>query len=225
MPRIETPSLIVRLIEEHQTFTAEFDRLLAEARSETARRPDLYESLRRLCFHFLEEFHHRKEERLLFSEIAAHPRLSEGGPECVLHFDYRMRHPPVEEAVETCRTAGWSDARPSWDGVSDALRVRSSPLSIPVEDHEAGRILLEGIRRRLAGPEPEAAVRVIDGLFERYRELQVMHFRREEGCLFRLCQTLIPPSRWSELERLEPRWSGPACGGSAEARAPSDGRD
>lgn len=220
--RNDPSPLLLRLIDEHRVFTVECDRLLGEARASPAGGLEIYETLQRLCSHFLEEFHHGKEETLLFSDLVSNPRLCEGGPECVLHFDERMRRPPLAEALDACRATGWTDASAAWVDVPDFLRVTSSPISIPMEDHEAGRVLLRGIQRLL--PQGLEAVAMIDGLFERYRELQLRHFRREEGCLFRLCHALIPPARWRELEAREPKWSGPACGGSVSARAPSDDR-
>ena len=180
-------------MDEHRRFLSAFDGLRDEA---------CVPALRSLCLVFLEEFHHRKEEDLLFPVIAADRRVHAGGPECVLHFDMQMRSPPLETARSACAAAGVPALEPPWPPGSQSLREENSPLVIPLEDHEAGRVLLRGIDALPPGSEP-VALRLLDA----YRDLQARHFRKEDGCLFCMSRQLVDPGRWAEIERVEPQWT------------------
>lgn len=163
-------------------------------------------ALHSLCRVFLEDFHHRKEEELLFPMIAADRRVHAGGPECVLHFDAQMRSPPLEAARRACESVRAKIDEPSWPPALQRFRDERSPLLIPVEDHEAGRILLRGAGDVLSRDAWADALR----LLESYRSLQVRHFRKEDGCLFRMALQLLDRDRWAAIEEgavPEPDWS------------------
>lgn len=200
----EFPIFLRRLVEEHRRFLAAFDRLRQDSRS-AASATELGEqvfALRSLCRVYLEEFHHRKEEDLLFPLLARDPRIHAGGPECVLHFDTQMRSPPLQLARAACTAAGVPAVEVPDSARVQGLRDEHSPLLIPWEDHEAGRILLRGIDVL-----PPGDIAAALGLLDIYRDLQVSDFRKEDGCLFCMSRQLISPQTWAGLEQSEPTWT------------------
>lgn len=199
----EIPPFIRRLIEEHALFLNVADALIDRARGGGDRRECLA-ALTDFCHRFFEDFHHRKEEDLLFPVLGADPRIHAGGPECVLHYDQQMRSPPIEVARRACGTVGIAAIEFPWRPELQRWRDKHSPLTIPLEDHEAGRILLRAVEA--AGTEPEGQEKVLR-LLEAYRDLQANHIRKENGCLFCLARTLISPGKWADLERREPVWT------------------
>lgn len=198
----KSPEFVLRLQDEHELFLKTFDRLFAFAASQPNWR-ETVEALAEFCRSFLEDFHHWKEEELLFPILARDPRIHAGGPECVLHYDLQMRSPPREFALKICETLGVELPPTSRNPLHLRWRQEHSPILIPVEDHEAGRILLDGLDVVLLDSEAKVnALRIL----EAYRDLQGRSVRKENGCLFCLARTLVPGETWKDLESREPSW-------------------
>lgn len=205
----ELPAFLQRLVTEHRVFLEGFDVLFRRARegADPADRMETLKALASFCRVFYEDFHHGKEESLLFPVLAAHPGVNAGGPECVLHFDQQISSPPLEKARRVFATLGIEYVEPAWPPALQLLREAGSPLVIPVGDHEAGRLYLRAVDSCLRGSD-EAAGEKILRLFDAYRDLQVRNIRKENGCLFHMSRQLVDPSQWSDLERREPAWKG-----------------
>jgi hemerythrin-like domain-containing protein len=195
-------------MDEHRLFQNGFDEIFRRAKNtaEPEARKEILRALFSFCRVFFEEFHHGKEEELLFPALATKPGVHAGGPECVLHYDQQMRSPPLEAARRVCAEVGVKAIELPWAPDLQNLRATQSPLTIPLEDHEAGRILLRAIEFCLEQDETGAGEKTLR-LFESYRDLQERHIRKENGCLFCMSRSLIDPGHWSELEKREPKWT------------------
>lgn len=218
----EIPGFIQRLMDEHRIFQDGFDELFRRAKldADPGSRKETLTALLGFCRVFLEEFHHGKEEELLFPALAANPGVHAGGPECVLHFDQQMRSPPMETARRACVAMAVDAVELPWPPELERLRKSQSPLTIPLEDHEAGRMLLRAVELSLGQDEMGAGEKALR-LFETYRDLQERHIRKENGCLFRMSRSLIGPGQWSELERREPKWTAGGLHPLAAALVPA----
>ncbi|MGE3533668.1 MAG: hypothetical protein AB7H48_02435 [Parachlamydiales bacterium] len=204
------PPFLGRLIQEHQIFLAAFEILFEKTKGEieAEEKMELFKSLFKLCKVFYEDFHEAKEENVLFPHLAADPSIYAGGPECVYHFDLQMQSPPLKIAEKACSESGL-EARPvQFPMHLQDLVEAQSPLVIPMEDHQAGKLLLNAAAPLLAQPLETSSVRKLQTLFAAYQEIQVRHIRKEEGCLFCLTRLLIyQPAAWQKLEAEELYWS------------------
>lgn len=150
------------------------------------------------CFENLENNHHRKEEEFIFSAVRADPRIRAGGPLCTLYFDQQMIYSSLKLAQKTVKEVTGHQLEPQWTEDLKTDQANNSPLTIPGEDHEAGRILLRGAEILLEKEEPGQALKLI---FKVYRDIQLSHFQREENCFLKMCKTLLPPERWQEISK------------------------
>lgn len=200
------PLLIRNLTEEHRGFTAAFKSLYSLA--ETGERPEFLAALLALCDEFLTLYHQTKEEKLLYPRLRCDPCHRAGGPECVLHFDFFMADRPLERSLRLLREGGVEAEIPPLSDEAADDQKSGSPLSIPEEDHQAGRVLLRSLARR---PEPRnrEELDLHLRLFREFFRTQSEHHRREEGCFFRLCQALIDERGWEELAAQEEKWNPP----------------
>ncbi|MBX3041753.1 MAG: hypothetical protein KF789_13690 [Bdellovibrionaceae bacterium] len=211
----ERPAFILRLIEEHRAFSSAFSDLFSAIKDQG--QTHLLHGLFVLCDDFLIRFHQMKEETLLHPLVRPDPRLRAGGPECSLHFDFFMTDRPLERGRRLLASEKIPETSPlmlSADEQSD--QASASPLCIPGEDHQAGRLLMTALRKQ---PEPstEADLQRQLRLFQAFFRIQSDHHRREEGCFFRLCEELIPPLAWNQIAMLEKPWAPSPSAGTTQA--------
>jgi hemerythrin-like domain-containing protein len=174
-----------------------FDRLY-----QSCRNLEDWEALRALCADEFEANHHRKEEEFIFSAVRTDPRIRAGGPLCTLYFDHHMIYSALKLAQKTVKEVVGLELKPEWSQDLQEDQTSNSPLTIPGEDHEAGRILVraaEHLLNQSGGSFNEVGLQKI---FSVYRDIQASHFQREENCFMKMCKNLVPPSRWTELAEL-----------------------
>lgn len=198
------PVFIQNLIDDHRAFEAAF----AELRRAVSGKPEDLAPLIALCDDFLISFHQAREEDLIYPLLRRDPRLRAGGPECVLHFDFFMMDRPLERALRLCRRENLPSQGPRWSAEATEDQNTGSPLCIPGEDHEAGRVLIRSLQEAPPADSP-ASVESRLRLLEEFLTLQSTHHRREEGCLFRICEDLIDENEWHELSARETPWQAP----------------
>ncbi len=202
----DVPVFLLRLRDEHRAFDESFRGLRDAAR--VAKDPVMLEALRILCEDFLTAYHQEREEKLLFPRLRGDPRLSAGGPECALHFDFYLADRPLAHAARASRSNGAAAEGPRWQGSSLEDQKANSPLCIPGEDHEAGRVLLRALRTLPAPDDPDLFERRLR-LLETFGTIQRTHHRREEGCFFSVCRGILTPAAWVEIEAADRAWRPP----------------
>lgn len=201
------PIFLEKLIHEHKVFRASFDslfRLAEEERSQPALR-----ALEILCHDFLSNFHEAREELLIFPYLRKDPRHQAGGPECLLHFDLYLANRPLTRAAKACETVGIQASEAEWVRGTEEDKKNNSPLCIPYEDHEAGRIIMRAIQSLPVGA---GDCEIFDKklkLFEAYDAIQRPHCKREEGCFFFMCRDLISKEQWDTIETNDQAWLPP----------------
>jgi hemerythrin-like domain-containing protein len=191
---------------EHKTLLRLFDAQLGVCSS-----LESWRSFIAWCFDCFENNHHRKEEEFIFSAVRPDPRIRAGGPLCTLYFDQQMIYSSLKLAQKTVKDLTGQQLDPLWTEDLKADQVSNSPLTIPGEDHEAGRILLRGAEiliesegqyptlSQSASAEGAKKQEALRKLFSVYRDIQVSHFQREENCFLKMCKTLLTAERWQEI--------------------------
>jgi hemerythrin-like domain-containing protein len=155
------------------------------------------------CAENLENNHHRKEEEFIFSAVRSDPRIRAGGPLCTLYFDQQMIFSSLKLAQKTISQIVGEQLETQWTEDLKADQLANSPLTIPGEDHEAGRILLRGAERLLGNVESHSPLNeeALRKIFSVYRDIQVSHFQREENCFLKMCKTLLTAEKWQEISK------------------------
>lgn len=128
-------------------------------------------------WNFNELTHHYKEETLLFSVVAAHPTINEGGPLCTLYFGNHLMDPPLQRCQKITQQT------PTIEEHQKIYFRQKSPIIIPISEHRAGKEVLHFIRSSWNQLEPEK----IRQLLATYQEIQTQHFNKEESCFFHIC--------------------------------------
>lgn len=125
--------------------------------------------------------HHHKEEIFLFNQVYQHPLIHSGGPMCGLFFDFHMfenfktqveaitQHPLNQEPHQASMIEG------------------GSPIVIPLEEHRAGKDLLNDLIKNFDKFSDENRRKY----FDLYKTIQLSHFQKEEECFFHLCAMLL----------------------------------
>lgn len=140
------------------------------------------------CNLFLETYHHEAEETCLFKKVAQNPKIKNGGPECTYFYDVQMANNPL---LKVYRELGIKDYVIRTEHIPKAFEEEFKnklPVVIPLEEHIAGKILLEEIHNLIS---KESNIDRIIELFELYYNIQIFHFKKEESCFFEMCASLI----------------------------------
>jgi hemerythrin-like domain-containing protein len=140
-----------------------------------------YSQLVNWLWSFVEEHHHQKEESILFDFVKDNPKLHEGGPFCVYYFDYFMNDRPSDYCQK--HFGKQPEITPSQQKFYD----KSSPIRIPIEEHRAGKEILSYLIKNNATLSKEDYLKYLT----KYKELQELHFNKEESCFFHLCSMMI----------------------------------
>lgn len=130
---------------------------------------------------FAELTHHHKEEIFLFTELAKHPRIREGGPRCTYFFSEHCMHgaPQVAEAE--------LKIKPPMEEHQKDFYARNLPVTIPTDEHRAGKLILRHLIENFETISSEKR----QSLLEKYQRIQTMHINKEETCLFHLCMNIM----------------------------------
>lgn len=140
------------------------------------------------CRTFLEGYHHEAEESALFKVVAQNPKIKNGGPQCTYFYDVQMANNPL---LAVYRELNIKDYVIRAEHIPENFKEEFSnklPIVIPLEEHIAGKLLLEEIYRLI---NQDGNMDRIIKLFEKYYNIQIFHFKKEETCFFEMCSNLI----------------------------------
>lgn len=190
------------LCDEHR----EIEKLLALLRSgllvEDLREINAPEVLRLLSsLEFLvETVHHAKEELLLFPAMDQAGWL-QGGPNCTLFMGLRIDWNPVGAIQALAKTQHPPIAPISHRPEVTGLFEKNSPLTIPIEEHEAGHQALQMILTEISALQSNRPVDPdrLYVLVRSYLTLMEFHIRKEEQCLFIGVDEQLSETRQREL--------------------------
>lgn len=142
--------------------------------------------------HFVEKVHHPLEEIELFPKVANHPLLSQGGPLCTffrgMELDLQPQQTPRRHLKELY-DQGFP--RPTPYATFDWL-TNQNPLSLPMDEHELGHQLAEALKILVSPEEQKKYPGYFEWLRKDYEDLLRNHIAKEDGCLFVLCEKLLP---------------------------------
>jgi hemerythrin-like domain-containing protein len=141
-----------------------------------------------------EQRHHHNEEFYLFSRIYLDPRLLAGGPMCSLYFDVHMSE-GVKEQVE--RIIGGPLKR---EAHQEPILQTKCPLTIPIEEHQASKSLLDFILKNI----DQLEIGAVMAYLELYKKIQFSHIQKEDNCLFHLCSSLLTSQ---EADQILEQWN------------------
>lgn len=165
---------------------------------ELAKQEGSWQRLISYCEESIENNHHQKEEQYIFSAVQNNPKVRSGGPLCTYYFDSHLSSPNLRKAQSLVKKLTGNEYAERWSPQMLEIRHQNIPLTIPGEDHEAGRILLRGANDILKLEGPRMRTDLIE-VFETYEEVQKVHFDREENCFLVMCKNLIPPAQWDQI--------------------------
>jgi hypothetical protein len=198
-------SYIPRFYQQHQKITRLIEDLVQiKPASNKARARAILADLGPL----LEE-HHHAERVFFFDQIRDDPRIQQGGPFCTYFFYLFMNNRPLEMAEQKLKALGLkglylipADLQPYFS--------ENSPLSIPLEEHLAIQLLVQGLHEVFAEGEegdippffPEAISSAISQALNSLQDLVRLNFHKEETCLWSLSQQILDASALAELRAL-----------------------
>lgn len=157
-----------------------------------------------------ESNHHAKEEAYLFAAIKDIDAVRSGGPMCAMYFDGHISWPALKTAQVFLKNHTGQLYQPEWSTLELEFIKKGLPITVPCEDHEAGHMLLRGLRDVLNSAKDvlDNQKCFIDGI-ELYWKIQERHFAREENCFFKMCQSLLSKEQLKailfEMEQRYPR--------------------
>ncbi len=183
------------LASEHKAMIAKFDHLFANCHSDRSNWLELID----YCDQSIECNHHRKEEDLLFSAVRDNPKIRSGGPMCSMFFDSHMLFSTLRIAQKISKDILGYEVLPEWSSGLKKDQDANSPLCIPGEDHESGRMLIRVAKLILQNKFETNYQAHLTTLFKSYREIQTNHFIREENCFFKMCRNLISNEEWDQI--------------------------
>lgn len=166
--------LFALITEEHR----EIKKIAYDLKSDIELKSKLLEKIR---------VHHIMEEKALFSQLAKHPQICEGGPMCTYFFDAQITSPPILQAESITGTPITVPPELS------ELWNNQSPLKIPAGEHLA-------LQHILNFSSSETLVKNLN-LFIQMME---SNFQKEEECLFHVCSRLLEER---ELDKIYGIWT------------------
>jgi len=166
--------LFVLITEEH----LEIKKMAHDLTSDIELKSKLLEKLRA---------HHNMEEKALFSQLAKHPQICEGGPMCTYFFDAQITSPPILQAESITGTPLTvpSELSELWNN--------QSPLKIPAGEHLALQHILNF-----------SSSETLAKNLNLFIQLMESNFQKEEECLFHVCSRLLEEG---ELDKIYGIWT------------------
>lgn len=135
---------------------------------------------------YVDQFHHGKEEKILFPIVHDLGVIKSGGPRCTYFYPLFLQDRYLEQAKK--EILNYQNIKPYV--IKEQLKPiydMQSPLVIPLEDHEVGYYLIQlmdrEIKRKLL-EESDWDSKKLFKFFTRYLDMIYMHIRKEDECLF-----------------------------------------
>lgn len=155
----------------------------------------------------VEGIHHAKEERLLFPALDLTGSCSQGGPRCGYFTDVRLNYNRAAEILQTSKGSNPAEenitfGRASTSG-SGPIWPNSHPLSIPMEEHHAGKLALQNMELALHDFQlGKCNGQCLYSSVHDYTDLLNLHIQKEDTCLFKMADSALEPSKQEELLKL-----------------------
>jgi hemerythrin-like domain-containing protein len=199
--------LLDELKHEHQIilgFLKLFENMLAldkEGRLKTS--DEDFELAFSFISNYVDQLHHGKEEAILFPVAFEAKLLQGGGPKCTQYFGMFIQDRFLEKfKSEISEEDNIPEYKPKTE-IQNILKEKD-PLSIPLEDHQAGYYALKIMksdlkkRRGQAGWSCERFCRVAQWYIKMLRQ----HIGKEDECLFVRLESVLSPDQSNHLSRL-----------------------
>ena len=156
---------------------------------------------------FVGGLHHEKEELFLFPALGECADLREGGPKCVFFMSFYVANNPLDSAKKRIAEYNLKTESITHRENIEKLIAMNSPLSILISEHDAGHLLTAAISEMFTKCKQdfEANKWALIFLLSDYMTLIELHQRKEDECLFLVCEKLLPQAKLMELgtEALE----------------------
>lgn len=123
--------------------------------------------------------HHELEETKLFPFVSTQEWLNHGGPRCGFFMGQIMDLKIHERFANTLRKHGYTAFRQNRDWLTG-----SSPLWVPLDEHDLGTAFSTAIKSELKKGEVPAKNSALQDLVLGYLELVSVHRQKEDECLF-----------------------------------------
>lgn len=155
---------------------------------------------------FIERYHHRKEEEILFPKIDLSPIVYQGGPYCTHFYHFHLMYQHYEQSLELLKEAGLpKEPPPTSERVKKIVENRSG-LMVPLEEHWASHNVLRllqhqiGLYKNLTKRE-QCQIDIIRKGLSFYSSLIHQHTEKENKCLFAMADNLLDHDTQVELSR------------------------
>lgn len=148
-----------------------------------------------------ENNHHAKEEELIFAAVRPNELIRGGGPMCTFYFDGHICSSSMSMALKEIAKFPDFQAPPPTSSHLPLDQKSGSPLSIPGEDHESGRMLLSLCHFILVKNDlnEDQKISSLKTAMHVYKMIQERHFQREENCFFKMCESLLTAEQIIEI--------------------------
>lgn len=123
--------------------------------------------------------HHAREETSLFPFVAKQDWLNQGGPRCGFFMSQIMDLKIHEGFTQVLKNYGCLAQRQDRNWVS-----ASSPLWVPLDEHDIGTAFGAAIKDELNKLEAEQNINKLKDLASTYLRLVEVHRQKEDECLF-----------------------------------------
>lgn len=140
------------------------------------------------AFHFIkiyiQNFHHSKEEDILFPAAFASGNMKNGGPECSKFFGLyldRQFSKKFEDSKEQYHIAPHQHSP-----ISQKIIDAGSPLAIPIDEHQSAHYAIESLKRIWQSIDNGQTdqTKAFSRIARWYIEMLKQHIQKEEDCLF-----------------------------------------
>lgn len=131
--------------------------------------------------------HHIKEEAELFPYVSRQDWLSGGGPRCSFFMGQIMDLKLHERFTQTLRNYNLTADRQTRDWAEE-----SSPLWVPLDEHDIGTAFSVAIKDELSKPTSDQNIEKLKDLASTYLRLVEVHRQKEDECLFVLLENKLP---------------------------------
>lgn len=195
-------SILSQLKEEHDNinkFIPTFYKMGINLVSREVRKEALDLSME-FILNYIENYHHGKEEELLFPLAASCGLLRGGGPRCT-HFYGKFLNTNFNRRI-SAQVKNYPDIKEYKIRKSVSRLVEeNSPLKIPLEEHEQGYYLVQMIKFEISkmNESTRENLFVLSKLIRWYAETLRNHVDKENDCLFVRLESVIHEDQWESL--------------------------
>lgn len=151
---------------------------------------------------FVDEYHHSKEELILFPAAdQQNVVVRQGGPKCTFFFGMYLDEETLANTLEDVKSYHKKVAPYSANTPVQTLLDKNSPLSIPLSEHETGYYSMQLLKSELLEykQNTDKDMRFFVKVASRYSGMLKKHIQKEDECLFVTLQKTFPESLVDKL--------------------------